>query len=113
MSAPETGLISICALSASARKSLSASVSRKALRNASTRSAGMPGGARNGRPITWRAKISLRIPMRLCRFDNGKYGVVRDETIHDVSGIVERIVRRAPPGRGDPVIAHLDDIRAS
>src|SRR5262245_16913342 len=49
--------------------------------------------------------VTEGIPMRLCRFDNGKYGVVRDETIHDVSGIVERIVRRAPPGRGDPVIA--------
>ena len=51
--------------------------------------------------------------MRLCRFDNGKYGVVRADTIYDVSGIVERILRRVPPGRGDPVIAHLDDIRAS
>jgi hypothetical protein len=35
-------------------------VSMKAVRSAAARSAGMPGGARNGRPITWRAKISLR-----------------------------------------------------
>jgi 2-keto-4-pentenoate hydratase/2-oxohepta-3-ene-1,7-dioic acid hydratase in catechol pathway len=51
--------------------------------------------------------------MRLCRFDNGKYGVVREDTIYDVTAIVERIMRRVPEGRGDPVIAHLDDIRAS
>jgi 2,4-didehydro-3-deoxy-L-rhamnonate hydrolase len=51
--------------------------------------------------------------MRLCRFDNGKYGVVRDDTIYDVTAIVERIVRRAPAGRGDPVIASLDEIVTS
>ncbi len=51
--------------------------------------------------------------MRLCRFDNGKYGVVRDDTIYDVTAIVERIIRRAPPGRGDPVVASLGEIVAS
>jgi 2,4-didehydro-3-deoxy-L-rhamnonate hydrolase len=51
--------------------------------------------------------------MRLCRFDNGKYGVVRDDAVYDVTAMVERVLRRAPPGRGDPAIAHLDDIRDS
>src|SRR5215208_5089755 len=56
----------------------------------------------------------LRIsPMRLCRFDNGKYGVVRGDTIYDVTAIVERIIRRSLPGRGDPVVACLGEIVAS
>jgi len=52
--------------------------------------------------------------MRLCRFDEGKYGVVLGETVHDVTAVIDRVVRRtAEPTRGDPVVAQLDDVRAA
>jgi 2,4-didehydro-3-deoxy-L-rhamnonate hydrolase len=52
--------------------------------------------------------------MRLARFNEGKYGVVVGDTVHDVTAIVERVIRRAPSGvPGDPVIAHLAEIKAS
>ncbi len=51
--------------------------------------------------------------MRLCRFDSGKYGVVRGDTVYDVTGIVDRIVRRSSDGvRGDAVVARLGEIKA-
>src|SRR3954469_20979012 len=51
--------------------------------------------------------------MRLCRFDDGKYGVVNGDQVHDITAIVDRIVRRSPIERGDPVIARLDDVRTA
>jgi 2-keto-4-pentenoate hydratase/2-oxohepta-3-ene-1,7-dioic acid hydratase in catechol pathway len=52
--------------------------------------------------------------MRLCRFDDGKYGVVLRETVHDVTALVDRIAGRASDAsRGDPVVARLDEIRAA
>ena len=52
--------------------------------------------------------------MRLCRFDDGKYGVVRGDTVYDVTAVVDRIVRRAPADeRGDPVVARLAEIAAA
>jgi 2,4-didehydro-3-deoxy-L-rhamnonate hydrolase len=51
--------------------------------------------------------------MRLCRFDDGKYGVVNGDQVHDITGIVDRIVRRSRVERGDPVIARLDEIKAA
>jgi 2,4-didehydro-3-deoxy-L-rhamnonate hydrolase len=52
--------------------------------------------------------------MRLCRFDDGKYGIVRNDAVHDVTAVVDRIVRRAGGGvRGDPVVARLDEIKAA
>ena len=51
--------------------------------------------------------------MRLCRFDDGKYGIVRGERVHDVTAIVDRIVRRTSGVRGDPVVARLDEIRTA
>jgi 2,4-didehydro-3-deoxy-L-rhamnonate hydrolase len=51
--------------------------------------------------------------MRLCRFNDGKYGVVRGDNVHDVTTIVDRIVRRAGSVRGDPVVARLDEVRAA
>ena len=51
--------------------------------------------------------------MRLARFNDGKYGIVVGDTIHDVTAVVERIVARAGAVRGDPVVAVLDQIKAS
>ena len=52
--------------------------------------------------------------MRLCRFNEGKYGVVRGETVYDVTAVVDRIVRRAGSVvRGDPVVACLAEIAAA
>jgi 2,4-didehydro-3-deoxy-L-rhamnonate hydrolase len=52
--------------------------------------------------------------MRLARFDDGKYGVVRGDTIYDVTAVVDRIVRRGADGvRGDPVVARLGEIKAA
>jgi 2,4-diketo-3-deoxy-L-fuconate hydrolase len=51
--------------------------------------------------------------MRLCRYNEGKYGVVRGDDVYDVTAVVDRIVRRAGDVRGDPVVARLDDIKAA
>jgi 2,4-didehydro-3-deoxy-L-rhamnonate hydrolase len=51
--------------------------------------------------------------MRLARFNDGKYGIVVGDAIHDITAVVERIVARAGAVRGDPVIAALDQIKAS
>jgi 2-keto-4-pentenoate hydratase/2-oxohepta-3-ene-1,7-dioic acid hydratase in catechol pathway len=51
--------------------------------------------------------------MRLARFNDGKYGIVVADVIHDITVVVERIVARAGAVRGDPVIAALDQIKAS
>jgi 2,4-didehydro-3-deoxy-L-rhamnonate hydrolase len=51
--------------------------------------------------------------MRLARFNDNRYGVVVTDTIHDFTAVVERIVARVGAVRGDPVVAQLDQIRAS
>jgi 2,4-didehydro-3-deoxy-L-rhamnonate hydrolase len=52
--------------------------------------------------------------MRLARFDNGKYGVVRGDIVYDVTAVVDRIVRRPSDGvRGDAVVARLAEIKAA
>jgi 2,4-didehydro-3-deoxy-L-rhamnonate hydrolase len=52
--------------------------------------------------------------MRLCRYNEGKYGVVRGDDVYDVTAVVDRIVRRAGGGvRGDPVVARLEEIKAA
>jgi len=52
--------------------------------------------------------------MRLCRFNDGRHGVVRGDTIHDVTAIVDRILgRSANVTCGDPVIARLGEITRS
>jgi 2,4-didehydro-3-deoxy-L-rhamnonate hydrolase len=51
--------------------------------------------------------------MRLARFNDGKYGVVVGDAVHDVTAIVERVIRRTPAGApGDAVVAHLDEIKS-
>ena len=60
-SAPDSGLISSFDFCAAATNSGSAIVAMKALRSASARSAGIPGGARTGRPSGWRARTSCNI----------------------------------------------------
>lgn len=50
--------------------------------------------------------------MRLCRFDQGSYGIVVGDQVHDISVVVERIVKRAGVVPGDPVVANLDQIKA-
>jgi 2,4-diketo-3-deoxy-L-fuconate hydrolase len=49
--------------------------------------------------------------MRLCRFDQGSYGVVLGDNVHDISVVVERIVKRAGTVPGDAVVANLDQIK--
>jgi 2,4-didehydro-3-deoxy-L-rhamnonate hydrolase len=51
--------------------------------------------------------------MRLCRFNEGKYGVVCGDSVYDVTAVVDRIVRRAGDVLGDPVVAQLDAIKAA
>jgi 2,4-didehydro-3-deoxy-L-rhamnonate hydrolase len=50
--------------------------------------------------------------MRLCRFDQGSYGVVSGDNVHDISVVIERIVKRAGAVPGDAVVANLDQIKA-
>ena len=51
--------------------------------------------------------------MRLARFNDGKYGVVVGDAVHDVTAIVERVIRWTPAGApGDAVVAHLDEIKS-
>ena len=49
--------------------------------------------------------------MKLCRFDGGRYGVVREGVVYDVTRTVEAVVGSARLERGDAAIAHLDAIR--
>jgi 2,4-diketo-3-deoxy-L-fuconate hydrolase len=49
----------------------------------------------------------------MCRFNDGQYGIVVADRVHDVTAVVERIVARSGPVRGDPVIASLGQIKAS
>jgi hypothetical protein len=52
--------------------------------------------------------------MRLCRFNEGKYGIVRHDTVYDATTIIDRIVcRSAERVRGDRVVPCLAEIAAS
>jgi 2,4-didehydro-3-deoxy-L-rhamnonate hydrolase len=50
--------------------------------------------------------------MQLCRFGEGRYGVVEGDVVRDVTQIVDDIAPLSRvPFKGDPVIARLDEIR--
>jgi 2,4-diketo-3-deoxy-L-fuconate hydrolase len=50
--------------------------------------------------------------MRLCRFDDNRIGLVRGETVHDVSAALELLPAvRWPLPQGDPLIAHLPRLK--
>lgn len=50
--------------------------------------------------------------MKICLFDGGKLGVVRDGLVHDVSPALDDLPqRRYPFPLGDDLIAHLDRLR--
>ncbi len=50
--------------------------------------------------------------MKYCRFDDNRIGVVRDDKIHDVTGIVEELPAvRYPYPIGDALVANLGDLR--
>ena len=50
--------------------------------------------------------------MKLCRYNDTKIGVVRDDGVHDVTSIVQSLPKlRYPFPLGDQLIAHLDRLR--
>ena len=50
--------------------------------------------------------------MRICRFNDNRIGVVRDDGVHDVSDIVNELPAvRYPYPMGDQLIANLDSLR--
>lgn len=52
--------------------------------------------------------------MRLCRFDDDRLGLVRDDMVLDVTdALAELTSQRWPLSPGDPLIAHLDTICAA
>ena len=52
--------------------------------------------------------------MNFCRFDDDRYGVVIGDTVHDITSVVDQVLAGKKKARwGDPMIAHLDEIRAA
>lgn len=52
--------------------------------------------------------------MRICRFDNDRVGIVRDDGIHDVTAALDRLpAHRHPFPRHDALIAHLELLKAA
>ncbi|HTH97236.1 MAG TPA: fumarylacetoacetate hydrolase family protein [Stellaceae bacterium] len=52
--------------------------------------------------------------MKICRFGAGRYGVVKGDTVIDITAVVDRLVPLTRvPFRGDPVVAKLAEIRAA
>jgi len=50
--------------------------------------------------------------VKLCRFDDNRIGVVRDDGVHDVTEIVNELPQaRYPYPMGDQLIANLDRLR--
>jgi 2-keto-4-pentenoate hydratase/2-oxohepta-3-ene-1,7-dioic acid hydratase in catechol pathway len=50
--------------------------------------------------------------MKLCRYNDNKIGVVRDDGVHDVSSILQSLPKLTYPfPLGDQLIAHLDGLR--
>ncbi len=50
--------------------------------------------------------------MKICRYNGGRIGIVRDDGLHDVSAILDKLPRLSyPVPFGDPLIAALDDLR--
>jgi 2,4-didehydro-3-deoxy-L-rhamnonate hydrolase len=48
--------------------------------------------------------------MKLCRFNDGRYGVVKDEQVYDVTALVEPMLPHPLKVKGDPLLANLDAI---
>ena len=48
--------------------------------------------------------------MKICRFGENRYGVVRDGAVYDITSLVESVVAGSRLVRGDAVIAHLPAI---
>jgi 2-keto-4-pentenoate hydratase/2-oxohepta-3-ene-1,7-dioic acid hydratase in catechol pathway len=52
--------------------------------------------------------------MKFCRFGDQRYGVVRDGSVYDVTGIVEGVLARGVrPAKGDAVYANFAAVRAA
>jgi 2,4-diketo-3-deoxy-L-fuconate hydrolase len=51
--------------------------------------------------------------MRLCRYGPDKLGVIRNDAVHDVSAIAEKLPKHGwPYPSGDQLVIHLDRLRA-
>lgn len=49
--------------------------------------------------------------MKLCYFDDNRFGVIENDTVRDVTSVLERLpAYRSPLPCYDPVIAHLDEL---
>jgi len=52
------------------------------------------------------------LPMKLCRFDENRVGVVLEDGVHDVTGVLSRLPAYAYPlPKHDVLIANLNDLR--
>ena len=52
--------------------------------------------------------------MKLCRYDDNRFGVVRDGMVHDVTAALDALpALRYPFPMGDMLIANLDRLRPS
>jgi 2,4-didehydro-3-deoxy-L-rhamnonate hydrolase len=50
--------------------------------------------------------------MKLCRYDDNKIGIVRDDGVYDVSSVLQSLPKLGyPVPLGDHLIAHLDSLR--
>lgn len=50
--------------------------------------------------------------MKYCRYDDNRIGVVRDDKVHDVTSVVDRLpAHRYPFPIGDALVANLDSLR--
>jgi len=50
--------------------------------------------------------------MKLCRYDDDRLGVVREQTLYDVTAALDVLPQvRYPLPRVDPLIAHLAQVR--
>jgi 2,4-didehydro-3-deoxy-L-rhamnonate hydrolase len=63
-------------------------------------------------PVTAMSVSGQGSPMKLCRFDDNRIGLVRGHAVHDVSAILNLLPPlRYPAPFGDHLIAHLDGLR--
>ena len=52
--------------------------------------------------------------MKFCRFDDDRYGVVSGDKVHDITSVVDKVLAgKKAPRWGDPMIAHLGEVRAA
>ena len=51
--------------------------------------------------------------MKICRYDNDRFGIVRDDIVYDVTSVVEGELPayRYPLPMGDQLIANLEKMR--